>query len=223
MLKPDRERADIVVTAVEKDAKTNSASKYTFDKFCKEHTLYNDKIKHLGSGDVFISCPFHLDRTPSLSFNESKRIWNCLGCGKGGKYLDFVFEYKKVVEGHSGTWYQHLNELLADDLQLQQQVGFSSIYKKEREKEEFKPLSYRKFSQQRVYPKTFLELATILQRKSCDYATVQYALLLMQSGFSAEDIYKFVFVKDDLDSIKKDRGCDEYNLDKILEGVDNEG
>lgn len=36
-----------------------------------------------------VRCPFHSDRTPSLSVNVEKGVWNCLaGCGRGG-ILDF--------------------------------------------------------------------------------------------------------------------------------------
>ena len=30
------------------------------------------------------SCPLHEDRTPSMSFNFDKQLWNCLSCGEGG-------------------------------------------------------------------------------------------------------------------------------------------
>lgn len=35
-------------------------------------------------GEVWFHCPFHPDRTPSLSVNVEKQVFKCLGCGEGG-------------------------------------------------------------------------------------------------------------------------------------------
>ena len=37
-------------------------------------------------------CPFHHEKTPSFSVNESKNIFHCFGCGKGGGPIRFVME-----------------------------------------------------------------------------------------------------------------------------------
>lgn len=36
----------------------------------------------------FISCPFHMERTPSLKLRPT--TWKCYGCGEGGSVIDFV-------------------------------------------------------------------------------------------------------------------------------------
>ena len=36
----------------------------------------------------FISCPFHMERTPSLKLRPAS--WKCYGCGEGGSVIDFV-------------------------------------------------------------------------------------------------------------------------------------
>jgi 5S rRNA maturation endonuclease (ribonuclease M5) len=35
-------------------------------------------------------CPFHAERTPSFMVNESKGVWFCHGCERGGTLVDFV-------------------------------------------------------------------------------------------------------------------------------------
>lgn len=39
-----------------------------------------------------ISCPFHTDKTPSLSIKEDK--WHCFSCGCGGDAIDFISQLK---------------------------------------------------------------------------------------------------------------------------------
>lgn len=37
-------------------------------------------------------CPFHNEKTASLSINPKKQIWKCFGCGKGGDVINLVEE-----------------------------------------------------------------------------------------------------------------------------------
>ena len=41
-------------------------------------------------------CPFHDDHHPSLSISESKQIYKCFVCGKGGNVFNFVMDFKKI-------------------------------------------------------------------------------------------------------------------------------
>jgi len=41
-------------------------------------------------------CPFHHEKTPSFSVNESKQIFHCFGCGKGGGAIRFVMEIENI-------------------------------------------------------------------------------------------------------------------------------
>ena len=43
-------------------------------------------------GNYWGLCPFHHEKTPSFSVNESKQIFHCFGCGKGGGTIRFVME-----------------------------------------------------------------------------------------------------------------------------------
>jgi len=35
-------------------------------------------------------CPFHDDKTPSLSVDREKGLFNCFGCGESGDVFNFV-------------------------------------------------------------------------------------------------------------------------------------
>lgn len=194
MLTVNKELAKQVLNAIERDAQ-GSSSKYTFDYFCKTHNLYSNNDKVLGRGDYFISCPFHQDNTPSLGLNEAKRKWNCLGCSMGGSYIDFVWNYSKVVEGRDISWYQQINEILSADKKIQAEVKATTIFRHEKKSlEESSQVEHRKFKIQEKRPTTYPELATFMQRKKYPFSKIKYALLLMQNGFDVETIYKYVTV-----------------------------
>ena len=41
-------------------------------------------------------CPFHHEKTPSFYVNESRQIFHCFGCGKGGGAIRFVMEIENL-------------------------------------------------------------------------------------------------------------------------------
>ena len=49
------------------------------------------QLKRQGANYV-CCCPFHGEKTPSLSVSSSKNLWHCFGCDRGGDAIAFVQE-----------------------------------------------------------------------------------------------------------------------------------
>jgi DNA primase (bacterial type) len=54
------------------------------------------KLKKVGNNYSGL-CPFHSEKTPSFYVNESKGLYYCFGCGKGGNVIGFL----KDIRGES--------------------------------------------------------------------------------------------------------------------------
>lgn len=53
------------------------------------------ELKKKGS-NYMACCPFHNEKTPSMSVNPAKGIFKCFGCGKGGTAIKFIKEHEGV-------------------------------------------------------------------------------------------------------------------------------
>lgn len=52
-------------------------------------------LKKSGS-NYFGNCPFHAEKTSSLSVNEKKQMFYCFGCGMGGDLFKFITEIENI-------------------------------------------------------------------------------------------------------------------------------
>ena len=50
------------------------------------------ELKKRGQNHIGL-CPFHSERSPSFTVNQSKQIYHCFGCGRGGDVFTFWMEY----------------------------------------------------------------------------------------------------------------------------------
>jgi DNA primase len=59
---------------------------------------YGIELKPTGKNAFQTHCPFHEDKTPSLSvgYRNNKWMWNCFGCRAHGNTLDFRIAYEKI-------------------------------------------------------------------------------------------------------------------------------
>lgn len=50
--------------------------------------------------EAMIRCPFpdHNDSKPSFSYNDTKQIFNCFGCERGGDVVDLHFHMRKIED-----------------------------------------------------------------------------------------------------------------------------
>lgn len=49
-------------------------------------------------------CPFHNEKTPSFSVSQSKGIYKCFGCGKGGSAVNFIMEHEHFTYIEALKW-----------------------------------------------------------------------------------------------------------------------
>jgi DNA primase len=84
--------------------------------------------------NYFGVCPFHGDKGPSLSVNETMKFWKCFGCNKSGTVFDFVREIEHVsfpeavkivadkigtkIDGVSNVTYRYTKHLEALDFAM---------------------------------------------------------------------------------------------------------
>jgi hypothetical protein len=85
-------------------------NEYEFKAYCEEirktHKI-TDYIETVGlqivhkGGKMWLSCPFHNEKTPSLTINEDDGtpFFHCFGCGAGGSIIDFVKRYENISVG----------------------------------------------------------------------------------------------------------------------------
>src|SRR5579871_2640613 len=51
------------------------------------------RLRRSGASGRWVGlCPFHQEKTPSFSVNQTRQFYKCFGCGKGGDALNFVME-----------------------------------------------------------------------------------------------------------------------------------
>ena len=80
-------------------------------------------------------CPFHKEKTASLSISPQKQIWKCFGCGKGGDVISLVSELLKINAFEAA---KSINYALGLRLDPNQRSNYYEInkYKEKRKTEE---------------------------------------------------------------------------------------
>ncbi len=56
------------------------------------------RLKRVGATGRYVGlCPFHQEKTPSFSVNQTRQFYKCFGCGVGGDALKFVMEVDGIT------------------------------------------------------------------------------------------------------------------------------
>jgi hypothetical protein len=61
-----------------------------------EAVLDHYDVRIPGSGRGMTNCPLHEDRTPSLSVDTDKGVWNCHSCGNGGDSYALLMQKEEI-------------------------------------------------------------------------------------------------------------------------------
>lgn len=187
---------------------------YTFKNFVMENNLGVNLIQR--GNDIIIHCPFHADEAPSCSLNDSLGGFKCFSCGRHGNYISFTAEYDRVIKGINVTNPSKANEFLRTDAIMQASIGYTSIYEKDVEKFELKDLRYNrcKFIKGSIYPTTYLEMATILNKNKASMQEKKLFILLMQHGLPIADIYNTIYPDEKV--VLKSSSTD-FDINKLLQ------
>lgn len=206
-MQADKERYIAVLDYV------RNSEQYTFRKYLGEHKLLQNATEK--GNEIIIPCPFHEDAAPSCFFNDARNTYHCFSCNAHGDLIKFMVDYETNVLGMSITKTQKANDILADDVNIQATLGFSTIFKKVKESFNYDGKFKFKASQVDNRPKSYLELATLMKSKNCSYEKITLAILLMTEQMDVIDIYNAVFKSEVPETSVNDIS---YDLNAILKG-----
>ena len=70
------------------------------DKIKRQHNIVDVigrvvDLKRNGKNHVGL-CPFHNEKTPSFTVDETKQFYHCFGCGANGDVITFVREFENI-------------------------------------------------------------------------------------------------------------------------------
>lgn len=94
---------------------------YSLLNYLRELNLWDD-------GPTVIKCPFHPDSRPSFNIDIENQKFKCFSCGKGGGYISFYHEYHISVVEDDKNFNSHVEEILNNDITMQKDLGFNTIF-----------------------------------------------------------------------------------------------
>ena len=152
----------------------------------KKRTKISDFILSTTTGNLRGSkgmalCPFHGEKTASMSFTDIENLFHCFGCKEGGDVFKYVQEINNIE-------FQDAVEFVADN------YGFKLSYTDAGQNEDFKKYQ----SKMNIISEYFIEtMESKASKKAIDY--------LKSRGFDISDIKKYgvSFIDSDLEKFKK--------------------
>lgn len=93
----------------------------------------------------FCKCPFHNERTASLSISEKKQVWKCFGCGKGGDAINLVEELLHINAYQAAKYINDNLGLGLDFKGKNDEIKINRYKQKQIAKQQFKKWENRSF------------------------------------------------------------------------------
>lgn len=81
-------------------------------------------LKQRGNDEYFAHCPFHEDKTPSLSFTKSKNSFYCFSCGVSGKMIGFLMKFENMRFDEAIQKASRLANISLDNLCQSETISF---------------------------------------------------------------------------------------------------
>ena len=152
----------------------------------KKRTKISDFILSTTTGKLRGSkgmalCPFHGEKTASMSFTDVENLFHCFGCKMGGDVFKYIQEINNLE-------FQDAVEFVADN------YGFKLSYTNTGQNEDFKKYQ----SKMNIIINYFKEtMQSKVSKKAVDY--------LISRGFDSEDIKKYnvSFIDSDIEKFQK--------------------
>ncbi len=118
----------------------------------------------------FVSCPRHVDKTPSLKLYQDTNSWHCFSCGAGSSVIDL---YMFVTGLDFRTSFEQICELFDLDYKVENPTGLKQL-KAKREHEDFEEKAIRQ--RHNYYMNKYLEAVSIMNQdyKPVDNWTEEY-------------------------------------------------
>ena len=124
----------------------------------------------LGLGEMnetnFVSCPKHVDKTPSLRLYPDTNTWHCFSCGAGSSVIDL---YMFVTGLDFRTSFEQICELYGLDYEAKSEDAKKEIRKLQEKQEQERAIEEKFTKQFNEYQNKYLAACCVMNK---DYALV---------------------------------------------------
>lgn len=142
--------------------------------------------------EIVISCPFHLDESPSLGINDKRGKWHCFSCGRGGDavsaYRELSFSKKGIKIGYSTA----VDQLIYMIPAAKSELNFTTVQMKE-EQIIAEGFAASRFNKNIAYKKTMNDVYEKMRKnKQTSFQQIAQVVDLMAGGMSPEIIFNMI-------------------------------
>lgn len=155
------------------------SDEYTFERFLQKMGVL-DSFERSGQ-ELKGCCLLHPERNPSASFNDSRGIWGCFSCGKGGDYIELM-----RLTGGGSSYFLAAEKLLKADKRMQLRLGISSVFEEQEQRKELQKLRRPSVRLEEKAQLSYLDQAE--RMRGCTLEEAKTLILFMQKGLPLEDL-----------------------------------